>query len=152
MTVTVKDNGYKTLFDNVPKVDGDVSVGVQGEQAAAQHPNSKLTVGELAAVHEFGLGRVPERAFVRGFVDDGQAKALAPAAQLARMLLRGLITQEEFRVRVGALLVEGMQKRMDDGIDPPLLAETINKKDGPPVPLEDTMTLRDAISAHWRGT
>lgn len=149
MGVKVKDNGYNRVMRSIPTVDGIVEAGVIGEMAGAQHPRAKMTVGELATIHEFGLGNVPERSIVRGFVDDQFQQVMPRIAQLTRMLATGLMEQDEYRAEVEKLLVDGMKKRLDDGIDPPLLASTVNRKEGPAIPLEDTMSIREAISARW---
>ena len=147
--IRIKDNGYKRAIAAIPTAAGKVEVGVLGQQASAKHPNSKLTVGELAAVHEFGLGNVPERSFIRGFVDDEQQQVLFRIGELARRVAAGAMTPLEYRAAVNRLLVGGIRARMDEGIPPALLPETINRKEGPPVPLEDTLTLRDSVSARW---
>jgi hypothetical protein len=56
-----------------------VKVGVQGPQAAANHQDSRLTVAQIATVHEFGktihqpkMNRtivIPERSFLRATID-----------------------------------------------------------------------------------
>lgn len=145
------DNGFRRVFGSLTTLAGKLEAGVIGERAGAQHPKAEMSVAELAAIHEFGLG-VPERSFIRAFFDDAQVPEAA--AHLAREVAAGVITPAEFRRKLGAWVVEGMQHRMDEGLPPPLLPETLNRKSrtGPPVPVEDTLTTRNAINARWERT
>lgn len=130
---------------------GLVQVGVLGAEAAKPHPNSDLTVGELAAVHEFGLGGTPERSFVRDFVDENEAEAREKMRELTARVLMKKMSLPAACAKLGDYLAEGMKKRMDAGIAPALLQDSIRRKESHnPVPLEDTMTLRDSISYEWK--
>lgn len=149
MTFKDTDNGYQRLQDAINALPGKIELGLLGDAAARQHPNSKLTVAALGAVHEYGLGGMPERSFIRAFVDQDEFPKMA--VQFAREAAAGSFSVAAFRQKFGEWCVQGMQARMDAGINPPLYPETINRKSrvGPPVPLEDTKTLRNALSFRW---
>ena len=68
--VTVTDKGAKAFLKATSKLSSSrskpqqhVNVGIIGEQAASQHPDSDITMGDLALIHQLGLG-VPARPFL----------------------------------------------------------------------------------------
>lgn len=59
------DHGAKALKKRLRKELPRAVVGVYGERAGAKYEESNRTVGEIAAAHEFGLGTVPVRSWLR---------------------------------------------------------------------------------------
>ena len=139
--VTDKDHGAKRLLEQIAKIKGAaVDVGVIGDKAAAQH--GETTVADIAVIHEFGLG-VPERSFVRGYVD-GNPRSMQTARKAAEAVAKGMDVEQALNL-VGLSHVGGMQQRIADGIDPPLSESTIKGK-GSSTPLIDTGQLRSSIT------
>lgn len=134
------DHGYRQLLVNVRKMGrSHVRVGVNEEQHAGR---GGLTNAQLGAIHEFGLG-VPQRSFLRAWVDENQRGWLAAMKQLA---LRALYGREAWENRFGQYAVDGIKARMRAGIAPELQAATIARKaSGNPTPLLDTEQLINAI-------
>ena len=144
MSVRERDNGARRLLEQIRAIKGAaVDVGVLGQKAAEDHGG--LTVGDVATFHEFGLG-VPERSFVRSYVDRSKQAAQALARRCAEAVARGVPAEAALNI-IGMSHAAAIQEMIADGIDPPLAPETIKRK-GSSVPLIDTGQLRASVT--WR--
>jgi phage gpG-like protein len=140
-----------------------VKVGVFGAKGDEVHKSDKgskaatITNVEVATIHEFGLG-VPERSFLRAYVDGNESRIrLMFFVQMQRLIrdalehARPITDSDRTRVlsRVALKIVGEVQGRIKDGIAPPLAESTIrqktvNGKRGT-TPLIDTGQLRSSI-------
>lgn len=144
MSVRERDNGARRLLEQVRAVkERAVDVGVLGQKAAEDHGG--LTVGDVATFHEFGLG-VPERSFIRNYVDRSKQAAQALARRCAEAVARGVPAEAALNI-IGMSHASAIQEMIADGIDPPLAEETIKRK-GSSTPLIDTGQLRASVT--WR--
>lgn len=158
MTVRITSKG--SLAKHVQELAqlGAVTLGVQGREASATHtPDPKAqpkgpqprqsiqTIGEIAERHELGLG-VPERSWLRAWVDAHEGMIRADAGKAMRRVLEGKLTREQ-ALEILALKWQGaIQQWIADGrVQPPLSQVTIDRK-GSSVPLIDTGQLRSAIT------
>lgn len=140
-SVVVRDNGAKKLLEQVASMrNAFVEVGVLG--ADADHGEG-LTVGDVATFHEFGTDTIPERSFIRGYVDETKDKQQEIARKATAAVVKGQPIATVLNI-VGLTHVAGMQERIANQIDPPLAEETIKRK-GSSVPLIDTGQLRSSI-------
>lgn len=105
----------------------------------------KLSLLEVAIVHELGGGHVPARSFIRATVDAKRADILKLQVALAQQVLLGKITPEQALSQLGAKVAAWMKTRIAEGIAPPLSEATIKRK-GSSVPLIDTGQLRSSIT------
>lgn len=109
-------------------------------------PSRPLSVGEIAEIHELGLGQVP-RPFIRGYIDNNRAEIQKKLeAELARMI-RTAGTRKQAMERFGVWLEGRIKKWMvnlNNGLEPNDPETIINK--GSAVPLIDTGQLRAAVS------
>ena len=148
--ITDKDNGYKALMVSLVGPKPVVHVGILEAKGAEQHENSEHTVAEIASFHEFGLGNNPERSFIRGYCDEQQDTVLAFMKVAMQSVRDGKYKWDVLLERVGLFVQSGIQKRISDGIPPPLKEATIKRKtrDGKrgETPLINTGQLRAAIS------
>ena len=108
-----------------------------------------MTVLFVASIHEFGApdAGIPERSFVRAYVDENRAQIEAWQYALGLRALSGEITAKQALNQLGALIAGGMQDRIARGIAPPNTVETIMRK-GSGKPLIDTGQLRSSIT--WK--
>jgi hypothetical protein len=146
MTVRISDTdrGAKRLAKLL--ADGALSVGVLGGDASAGHEDSDLTVGEIAEIHEFGLGSAPRRSFLAGWVDEKKDEITSVIVKGSRALARGKVASMPVLLeQIGAWAVGSIQERISNGIEPPNAPETIKRK-GSSVPLIDKGQLRASIS------
>ncbi len=140
------DKGFAKLLAEAAKAKkGTVDVGILAKEGAeSSSTNPKLTVYEIATFNEFGLG-VPERSFIRGYVDDKEQAIRDDIKKLALLVVQGKKTTEEALDLLGLKVVGGMQKRISDGILPANAPSTIARK-GSSKPLIDTGQLRSSIT------
>lgn len=117
-------------------------VGILSEGKAKQpHPKAEgLTMAQLGAIHEFGLG-VPERSFLRSFRDQ-RADDIGKVFLL--LVQRRGVSQAVWEL-LGQWCVGEIQKRIAAGTPPPNAPSTIARK-GSSTPLIDTGQLRSSIT------
>lgn len=141
------DKGYaKRLKAIVEAAAGPTltKVGViDGKGAEKMHGD--LTVGELATIHEFGLG-VPERSFLRAWFDQERPAILEALRAAHRQVLLGKLTPKQAGELLGMRFAGQVQKYISDRRVQPELSEQTIKRKGSSVPLIDTGQLRSAIT------
>ncbi len=147
--IRVIDRGWNAIARKLLALsDGRVaSVGVQGEQALADHDG--LTNAELAAIHEYGTqdGTIPERSFLRSTEADEEDWISGELAKIAKeKVFKGkdpegsiLLMGEGFKAKV--------IKKIKAGLEPPLADSTVAARGGSDTPLWDTGQLVNALSA-----
>lgn len=126
----------------------EVAVGVPAGPATSKVYGDGTTVLLVAAAHEFGLGRVPERSFLRvpfqikrDEIDAAMAEQFArvAAGQINVMTALGLVGATARNISVEAFETDGF------GQWPNIEQETKDAK-GSSKPLIDTGTLRNSIT------
>src|ERR1700682_419186 len=137
--VSYKDSGYARLLTNVKGAQGAVKVGVSD----IMHTKANMPCDELGKFHEFGLG-VPQRSFLRGWVDENREAIRRQLGFYTEMTLRGSMTWRAALTKFGEWAVAGIHARMRAHIPPPLAASTVKRK-GSDIPLIDTQELYNAI-------
>ena len=147
-TVIDKDNGYTKTLRLFKDLGLHLTIGVFGPKAEAKHEGSDLTVGEIAQIHELGLG-VPERSFIRAWFEQNSKMVVADMRVGLQAIAQGRTTPEQLAELLGAKYVGQIQARISAGIPPPLAQSTIDRK-GSSVPLIDTGQLRSAITYEVR--
>lgn len=125
-------------------------IGVLPEDAAKPHQNpdgshGPLTVGEVAEIHELGLG-VPERSFIRAWFDENQQRIKKDLRNAARALARrrNKLSYRQLLEKLAAKYVIEIQENMLS-IPPPLARSTIDSK-GHSMTLFHTGHLQKSIS------
>lgn len=167
VTIKYTDKGAQKLLQRLLKK-GALSVGILAEDAAKTHEAKEsvdrikdvfagfdsegkgkaaaLTIGQIAEIHEFGLGSCPRRSFLAGWVDENGDKIRQVVKSGAAALVTGKLDSPlQFLNQVGAWSVGQIQQRMAANIPPPLSPQTIKRK-GSSVALIDTGQLRSSIS------
>ncbi len=142
------DKGYRKMLKLLTSGKKPVvQVGIFGEKGAETHKDSDgLTVLEVGAFHEFGLGNNPERSFIRGWVDENESKVVEfLGKEVERATKNGAEDFDQGLERLGLFCQSGIQARMSQGIPPPLKKATVDRK-GSTVPLIDTGQLRASIT------
>lgn len=142
--VTDTDHGAAALLARVRELSGGkrVRVGIltdEPKKAAA------LTLLEVAVVHEFGGGHVPQRSFIRATIDAHKADIERLQFALAKQVLAGTITPDQALQQLGARVASWMQTRISDGIAPALKDATVKAK-GSSTPLVDTGQLFASVT------
>jgi hypothetical protein len=140
--MSIEDRSSPELERLLQGFDLEITVGIHEDEGAGDHGDD-LTIADVGAIHEFGLG-VPQRSFVRGYFDENAAAIeQAQDAALAR-ILDGADPETE-AARLGLQMEGGMKTRILARIAPPLAESTKRKRGEGAVPLVDTSQLIGAI-------
>lgn len=146
LKITDRDAGLKRLLrDTLIPGKTNVTVGVQADVGSQQHVNSKLTVLDIATIHEFGLGNNPERSFIRATFDANQEQNLELIYRLAQLVLDGKLTRDEALNQLGLRFQAQVIDRINSNIPPPLSPATVKRK-GSSLALVDTGQLKSSIT------
>jgi hypothetical protein len=113
------------------------------EAAEKKTGGSGLTVAQVASYHEFGLG-VPRRSFIRDYVDQNAEQIRQRLRKVAKDVGEGRLTLQVSMARFGEFVKDGIQSRIEAGIDPELSEATVKQR-GPGVPLDNTGQLKSSI-------
>lgn len=146
-TITDRDNGARALLARLEAQRGArVRVGVLDDAAKrTEDGEGPLTLLEVAAVHEFGAGHVPQRSFIRATVDASEAEIHDLQRALSVQILRGDVEEDVALERLGAKVAAMCQNRIAEGIEPANAPSTIERK-GSSKPLVDTGQLKASIT------
>lgn len=129
--VTVKDRGFERLKGRLLRRPPTVTVGVhaaEGDKLKEGGEDEGITVAEVAAIHEFGLG-VPERSWLRAFVDENESELRKMLSASVKQIASGKLDEEMALSRFGLAVVGMVKKRVTTGIDPELKDETKRRKE-----------------------
>lgn len=142
MSVVIKDtdNGWRKLVQNVKAGHFTIKLGVDDRP----HAPLGIPTDEIGEVHEFGSATVPQRSFLRSFVDSHSTFILTTFKSALVGALFGKVTMPFVQQATGKQFVDAVRKWIDGFIEPPLLPETVARK-GSDLPLVDSGQLRDAV-------
>jgi hypothetical protein len=144
MTISDRDLGARDLIVRMLE-QGAMRVGVSEASGAQPHgEDGKITVGEIATIHEFGLG-VPRRSFLSDWFDERRAELENMIVRAGRAVVLNKLTVPEALEQLGLWCVGSIQTRIAENIPPPLAPETIARK-GSSVALIDKGQLRASIT------
>jgi hypothetical protein len=140
--MTYRDTGWKRFRAMVEKARGQhtITLGIHGD--AGGH-DSGMSVVEIAMLHEFGSGHIPQRSFVRAWVEDNREKIDRAFAAMGKQLTKR--PAEQLLEQLGSLFKASMQARISAGIAPELAKSTSDRK-GSTTPLIDTGVLKASIN------
>jgi hypothetical protein len=156
VTVTVedRDHGYKKLAASLGDM-GTITLGVQGKEAEEPHAEagnsryggpSGLTKGQVAAIHELGLGVRP-RSWLRKWMDTNESRMLAQTKAAFQEVMAGKTTRNKALQELGYEWTQELRDEIWEGkITPPLEANTVARKGGESRPLLETGDLMNAIT------
>jgi hypothetical protein len=156
--VKVNDKGWKKLLKRVtPLGEYEAHVGIlaaKGGNERHKASGGKITLLELAAIHEFGspAANIPERSFIRRTFNEseGQAELKAIYSKIARAVIAGKLTAEQAIQLLGMKMQSMVRNRiLVDMIPPPNRPSTVARK-GSSRPLVDTGQLVGALTYEVR--
>jgi len=130
-----------------------LKVGVM--RPGEQHNEQGTTVGQIAAAHEFGLGNVPQRSFVRRWFDEEeQAFSRLAAGLMAQGFAGGFAGLRQALELAGVKAAAGIKNFITEGRATPAITNprTIASKERrgffpPYTPLVETGALRNSIDS-----
>lgn len=142
-TVTEKGPGFAALIAEL--AGAAVTIGVQGKEAEQSHSNSDRTIGELAAIHELGLG-VPERSWLRRWFDVNQTRIQQETREALSRVAARKVSRKKAMEELGYKWVEEIRDDIVSGkIRPALSQSTIDAK-GHGIPLYESGDFVNAIT------
>lgn len=141
--VVEKGPGFEKLIAEL--AGGALFVGVQGDEAKMTHPNSDLSVGELAAVHELGLG-VPERSWLRAWFDENNERIQAQTREALGRVARREVSRKRALEELGYGWVDEIRENIASGRIKPALSEETKRRKGHDIPLLESGTMMNAIT------
>ena len=126
----VSDNGYRQLLENIKaaKAQTVIRAGIFQGPPRPEAEADGLSNAEIGAIHEFGLGHVPERSFIRGTVDANRSEINARLKAVAGGIFKARDEIKRGAALFGEWFVGKMKMRIRDGIAPALKQETIDRK------------------------
>ncbi len=130
MTVKDVDRGARRLLALVKGANKlALKVGVFGDNASqSAEGGGGLTVGELAAAHEFTIPGGTGRAWLRGTLDEQGPTIVTGMGKLYQQVIRGGMLAEAALKLTGLAIVGKIQQRMAGGILPALNDDYLERK------------------------
>jgi hypothetical protein len=120
-----------------------VTVGIHEDAGGEAH--DELSIAEVAAFHEFGLG-VPERSMVRAFVDENAEQVKEWQREAGQAVVEGQLGPEQALERLGEQILGAMKERILAGIAPELSEATKRHRGDGAVALVDTTQMLGAFA------
>lgn len=145
--MSIKDLGFNKILRELRLMDkSEVAVGIVGTDAQTKHPDSDLTLAEVAAVNEYGSddGHVPERPAHRNCAADNQSEIIKNTQNAISAVLGGAKAQAVMD-RLGIWYTGKVKQAIADFDSPPNAPATIKAK-GANNPLIDTGRTRNSVT------
>ncbi len=143
------DHGAKVLKARLRRELPRAVVGVYGEKASAKHEGGR-TNGEIAAAHEFGLGTVPMRSWLRGTMDEHRAQITAALQAICVATIKGKADAPQMMAQLAQAAAGWCKERIASGIAPELspnyLPRKLAKHPGATTPLIASGQMRQSIA------
>lgn len=140
-----KDKGFKRLAATMGDL-GTITLGVHPKDAKKTYPDRPdVTVGELAAIHELGLG-VPRRSWLVDWLEANKAKMKRATTTQLRRVLALKLSRKAALQKLGFKWVKEVRDRMAQSQITPRNAEATIKKKKLDVPLVETYQLHNNIT------
>lgn len=122
-----------------------IAVGVLGGEALQKHPDADITIGEIAAINEFGTGHTPSRPFIRDTMRN-TGWVLGIMSEAAKSVIAKKRTVKSALNRAGRKLADGIRMTVLEGVDPPNAEATVEWKGHGDTLIGLTGALYDAIT------
>lgn len=147
------DGGYKRLLENIYRGEKPkINVGILAKDGAKQHEEgSELTIADIAAIHEYGLGDAQERSFLRAWFDAYQPQIKEAIKRQMQAVVSGKLDKYKALEQLGAWMSGQIQQFMAANMVKPPTSEETNKRKGSSVTLIDQGILRSSISFSIEG-
>ena len=142
------DRGFKKLLRQIEGASRNrgVTVGIHSGEGGKRCKGGG-TVVDVGSVHEFGLGDMPERSFIRAWVDQDKQELRDDERKLALSIVRGQNTAEIALEKMGMVFAAKAQKFIaDNRVRPDILEATKVAKKSSTVLIGFTGQLRSSIT------
>lgn len=141
MSVKDIDLGWDKILADMQNLDSkSVKVGIQSGATAEDGSNLAM----IAAVHEYGNEKTPQRSFIRSALDNNTQQIKTLSDQMAGKLVDGTSSPRQALDVIGLAVTGMIQKNISEGSFKELADSTVKKK-GSSKPLIDTGRMRQSI-------
>ena len=141
--VRINDAELRRVLKRFRAGNARVRVGVLSGQ---KHPDSDLSMAELAALHEYGTKDIPERSFIRAPLESSRADVKRMMHKAAVAVVSGKVTPRASLEILGQWGVTTIRKWVTVGSRLAPNAPSTIKRKGSARPLVDTGRLLGAVS------
>ncbi len=119
-----------------------ITVGIHAEEGQEKH--DELTNLDIGEIHEFGLG-VPQRSFIRAYIDEHEGLIAARLEQAAQRVLDG--ADDKAEAQRFAIWLESQVKEfiLSSNVKPELSDATKKRRGENAVPLVDSSQMLGSI-------
>ena len=129
MAVQIIDHGYNRTLRAARRMgELELTVGVHESDGEQPHGDGDLTLLDIAILHEFGDGDLPERSFVRGWATTEEGAIRREMLRAAELVFVGRASERQALNALGEGFAESMRGRMTEGIAPALEPETAEEQ------------------------
>ena len=150
MSTKLIDRGWNKIKTNLKALKNtEITVGIQGQEARLQDPDSDASLADIAVYNHFGTKHIPERPFLQLALDNNKAEILKRFKGSMRLITEGKVTAPTQLDRLGAYLVALVQQEISSNIQPANAPSTIRRK-GSSRTLIDTGRLRQSVTYEIR--
>jgi len=148
------DHGWGKILNNLKELSGTrVQVGVLGSDGGRKHPDSDITVAEVALINEFGSGKahIPSRPLLRGTFTKSNPMVQEIGRTIASRVVNFMQSASLALDAAGKVAVEALRVQIAKGVSPGNAPRTIKEK-GFDHPLLWTGLLWEALSHRVTGS
>jgi hypothetical protein len=150
VTLKITDSGALKVFRELRM---QITGGIHEEQGADRHDEGPLSVVEVAAVNEFGAGKIPARMWLRGWVPLGAKRVV----EQIRSAMQGMARTQRYESRPFEQIAHGLMSSirgriLAGEIKPANAAATLARKAPETRPLVEHGQMADAIHGRLRAT
>lgn len=139
------DWNLQSLQNEIDKFAGQIKIGYFGHQPITDGTPNSITMVELATIHEYGLGHVPERSFLRASLIANQTRYSNIIKAKMLDILNERSSALQFKQKLGELAVKDVKEYVLTGSFKPLKPATIKRKRSSR-PLIHTGRLRQSVT------
>ena len=145
LEVEIKDSGATSLAKRLSDLGQELTIGLHEDTPAYPDGTPVATVG---SANEFGTDTLPQRSWLRGWVDSGGENKVGDTGQAQIVEVVDGAAPDTVSVKVGEMSVKGITERIEGGIFPPLSPTTLANpaRVGGDTPLMDTEHMVDNIA------
>lgn len=156
--LTVRDSGALNIIQNLRL---EITGGIHEEEGADIHQKGPFTVAEVAAVNEFGAGKIPPRPWLRGWADGPRAKDVVKMIRgaMQAMARTQMFESAPFEDITNWVLNSIREQFLQGTLRPANAPLTLKNKAPETRPLVETHQLEQALrgrldadvgAAHWK--
>jgi hypothetical protein len=147
--LTIQDSGRLRILQDARF---QVTIGIHEPEGSVTHGEGPLTVAQVAEANEFGVGKIPARAWIRKWADQRGTQVVNRLREAILTMVRAQHFMDHSGIdAVAAEARDDLAAQITDGkITPPNAQATLRRKAPETRPLFDTGQMVEAAQAEVR--